>query len=128
MPAGQYMWNFTFQIPDSKTPSSFQYISFEGDSFSVQYTITVHFNDSHPLMTQTKSINIVSRYKLPRRSDKKDNTQKSVRTIDQATASSMKKKNKEDLTFQNFDEIATPNKVGFDSLESAMGEPSKSEI
>lgn len=23
MPAGQYAWNFTFQIPESKTPSSF---------------------------------------------------------------------------------------------------------
>ena len=23
MPAGQYCWNFTFQIPESKTPSSF---------------------------------------------------------------------------------------------------------
>jgi len=55
-PAGQYCWNFTFQIPDAKTPSSFQYISASGESFSVKYTITVYFNDNKPLMTQTKEI------------------------------------------------------------------------
>ena len=55
MPAGQYLWNFTFHIP-SKTPSSFQYISATGDSFSVKYTITVYFNDLKPLMTQSKEI------------------------------------------------------------------------
>mmetsp|Transcript_41526 Transcript_41526/g.54671 ORF Transcript_41526/g.54671 Transcript_41526/m.54671 type:complete len:173 (+) Transcript_41526:1282-1800(+) len=67
MPEGQYMWNFTFQIPESKTPSSFQYITATGDSFSVKYSITVHFNDKTPLMTQSKEIQIVSRAKMPRR-------------------------------------------------------------
>ena len=56
MPAGQYMWNFTFHIPDNKTPSSFQYITTSGDSFSAKYSITVHFNDSKPLMSQSKEI------------------------------------------------------------------------
>ena len=57
MPAGQYLWNFTFQIPETRTPSTFQYINAQGDSFSVKYTITVYFNDAkNPLMTQSREI------------------------------------------------------------------------
>ena len=51
IPAGHYLWNFTFQIPDTKTPSSFQYITAQGESFSVKYTITVYFKETTPLMT-----------------------------------------------------------------------------
>ena len=80
-------------------------------------------------MSETKSINIISRHKPPRRNEKKDASGKGSRGArDMTTAASSVKKNRDDLTFQNFDEIATPNKVGFDSLESAVGEPSKSEI
>ena len=51
MPAGQYVWNFTFYVPETKTPSSFEYETASGDTFSVKYWITVYFNDAKPLMT-----------------------------------------------------------------------------
>ena len=35
---------------------------------------------------------------------------------------SSSKKDRDDLTFQNMDEIATPGKVGFDSIESYIGD------
>jgi hypothetical protein len=40
--------------------------------------------------------------------------------LDYKTSTS--KKNKDDLTFQNMEEIATPGKVGFDSIESYLGD------
>ena len=39
IPAGQYEFPFTFQIPEKKIPSSFQFISAIGESYSVKYTI-----------------------------------------------------------------------------------------
>ena len=56
IPAGQYEFNFTFQIPEKKVPSSFQFISAEGLSYSVKYSIQVYFNDPRPLMCQSKEI------------------------------------------------------------------------
>jgi len=57
MPAGQYLLNFTFHIPETKTPSSFQFITATGESYSVKYSITVYFNETKdPLMTQSKEI------------------------------------------------------------------------
>ena len=50
IPAGQYEFTFTFQIPEKKIPSSFQFISAEGLSYSVKYSIQVYFNDIRPLM------------------------------------------------------------------------------
>ena len=67
MPAGQYLWNFTFHIPETKTPSSFQFITAQGDSFSVKYSITVYFNELKSLMSQSKEIQVVARVKNPRR-------------------------------------------------------------
>lgn len=130
MPAGQYMWNFTFTIPN-KTPSSFQYISATGDSFSVKYAITVYFNDVKPLMTQSKEIQIVSRAKAIRKTDDKkqravENAQVS-RSRDQTYSGG--KKVKDDATFQNLEDIiSSPNKLGFDSIESDAHQVSRMDL
>lgn len=59
IPAGQFEFNFTFQIPNN-IPSSFKFISAVGDLFSVQYQIHVYFNDPEPLMIHTREIKILS--------------------------------------------------------------------
>ena len=38
------------------------------------------------------------------------------------------KRDRADETFQNIEEIASPNRVGFDSLESAVGDQSKVDL
>lgn len=58
MPAGQYEFNFTFLIP-SNTPSSFKYITAEGEQYSVSYNIHVYFNDPDPLMIQTVDVRVI---------------------------------------------------------------------
>lgn len=102
-------------MPEAKTPSSFQYITAAGESYSVKYSITVYFNESdNALMSQSKEIQIVSRAKSQRRTDSQQ-TPKKFQSYDP-------RKDKDDLTIQNMEEMATPNKVGFDSLESVIAD------
>ena len=127
LPAGQYAWNFTFHIPETKIPSSFQYISATGDSYSVKYSISVYFNEvKDALMTQSKEIKILSRAKAPRRNTTQDLDRPIGNGLQAKTRinfNSASKKDRDDVTQQNLDEMATPNKVGFDSIESFIGEP-----
>ena len=61
IPAKQFEFPFTFQIPEKNTPSSFHFISSSGESYSVKYFIQVYFvtDDKRPLMTQSKEIRLI---------------------------------------------------------------------
>ena len=62
MPAGQYELPFTFQVPTGY-PSTFKFISAQGEAFSVTYKIHVYFNDPDPFMNETKEIKVLQVFK-----------------------------------------------------------------
>lgn len=75
-------------------------------------------------MTQSKELYIVSRVKGPRRTPEEKMHQRRSGQAGYSTIASAHKE-KDDATFQNLDDMCSPNKVGFDSLESAPCEHSK---
>jgi hypothetical protein len=51
MQRGQYSFPFTFKIPKKDVPSSFRFVTAQGECYAVQYTIEVYFNEGNSLMT-----------------------------------------------------------------------------
>ena len=77
-------------------------------------------------MTQSKEIQIVNRAKITKKdaAERRDINKSNSRERTRVGSTITGNKGKDDLTFQNLEDMVnSPNKVGFDSLESAIEQP-----